>query len=207
MMRNLHYSSRRAALGTALTLFLLMAPGLAHAVSIGLSATSGSDVTVTVTVEGIEALVEPSLGAYDLDLFFDDSVLAFAGIAFVTDGLPFSLQSVILRPGIVDFAELTFVSKELLQDLQPDSFVLATLSFDVLATVETLTTVGISQALLADGNGAPIAVDPISSIELTAAIPEVSGVHVFALGLLVIGVGHWLTPAGRAGRVAVRTGS
>ena len=82
MMRNLHFSSRGAALGAALALLLLTAPGLAHAVSIGLSGTGGSDVTVTVTVEGIESLSEPSLGSYDLDLFFDDSVLAFSDIEF-----------------------------------------------------------------------------------------------------------------------------
>jgi hypothetical protein len=152
-------------------------------------------VTVTVSVAGVEALSEPSLGAYDLDLFFDDSVLSFADVDFGPYlGAPDdSFQDVTLSAGLVDFAEVSLLFPNvLLQDLQPDAFVLATLTFDALVTEQTPTTVGLSQTLLSDGTGQRIQVDPVASIELVAAIPEVGGAHVFALGALVALVGHWL---------------
>lgn len=195
------------ALGAALALLLATAPGAAHALSIGLSATSGAVVTVTVSVEGVEALAEPSLGAYDLDLFFDDSVLAFADIDFGPYlGAPDdSFQSVNTSSGLVDFAEVSLLFPNvLLQDLQPDAFVLATLTFDALVEVDTLTTVGLSQTLLSDGAGDRIQVDPVASIELVAAIPEVGGAHVFALGALLALVGHWLFTRGAVAPAAAR---
>lgn len=209
MMRNLHLLALRAVapgLGAALALLLATAPGTARAVTIGLSASVGSHVTITVSVAGIESLAEPSLGAYDLDLFFDDSVLAFSDIDFASDGLPYSVQSLILKPGIVDFAELTFASNDVLRDVEPDSFVLATLNFDILVREETLTTVGLSQTLLSDGNGQAIRVDPVAPIELTATIPEASGAHVFALGALLMFAGHWLLSGGHGANAARQRG-
>lgn len=210
MMRNLH-SSTRMGLGASLALLLLSVPGAARAVTIGLSATDGAAPAVTITVSGIEALAEPSLGAYDLDLFFDDSVLAFSSVEFgpFLGGPDDSLQTSGVSGGVVDFAEVSLLFPNfLLQSLQPDSFVLATVNFEALATEETLTTVGISQAILSDGNAASIGVDPIANVDLLAsAIPEVGGAHVYALGLLVVGAGAWLSPTGRARRAALRTGS
>jgi len=208
-MRNLDWLAR-GALGTALALLLVTAPGAARAVTIGLSATTGAAVTVTVSVSGIEALAEPSLGAYDLDLFFDSAVLSFVDIDFgpFLGGPADSLQDVTLGAGLVDFAEVSLVFPNvLLQDLQPDAFVLAVLTFDSLVSEETLTTVGLSQTLLSDGNGGGIGVDPVTPIELLAAIPEVSGAHVFALGALLALGGHWLLLRGRAERATLRTGS
>jgi len=199
-----------SAAGVALAVLLVVAPGTARAVSIGLSATSGADVTIAVSVSGIEALAEPSLGAFDLDLFFDAAVLSYADIDFgpFLGGPDDSFQSVITGTGLVDFAEVSLVFPNvLLQDFQPDAFVLATITFDVLVTEETLTTVGLSQTLLSDGNGQRISVDPVSPIELVAAIPEVSGAHVFGLGALVALVGHRLLARGRSTRATLRTGS
>jgi len=202
---------RPGVLGLALAALLIsVAPGTARAASIGLSATSGADVTITVSVSGIEALAEPSLGAFDLDLFFDATVLSYADIDFgpFLGGPADSLQSVNSGFGLVDFAEVSLVfPNSLLQDLQPDAFVLATITFDVLATEETLTSVGLSQTLLSDGNGQQISVVPVAPIELVAAIPEVSGAHVFGLGALVALVGHRLLARGRSTRATLRTGS
>lgn len=212
MMRNLHLSTpSRVGLGMSLALLLLSAPGVARALTIELSTTDGVAPSVTLTVSGVESLSEPSIGAFDFDLFFDDSVLAFTGVDFgpFLGGPDDSIQDAGATGGVVDFAEVSLLFPNfLLQDLQPDSFVLATVNFESLLLEETTTTVGISQALVSDGDGATVAVDPIANADLLAsAIPEVSGAHVYGLGLLVVGAGVWLSPAGRARRAALRTGS
>ena len=69
---------------TLLLLALGFAPGLASAATISLSGTGGAVVSVTVSVAGIEALAEPSLGAFDLDLGYDPGVLAFSDVEFGT---------------------------------------------------------------------------------------------------------------------------
>jgi len=220
MKRTSRWISRAGRLAPAAALLataLLAAPGAARALTLSLSATSGSDVTVTVTVSGVESLAEPSLGAYDLDLTFDDSVLAFSDVDFgpFLGGPADSFQSFGVAGDVVDFAEVSLVFPNvLLQDLQPDTFVLATLTFDVLVTEETLTSVALSQTVVSDGGGAAVVVDPVSAVELQAAIPEASGVHVFSLGLLLALGGHGLAlararraAASRAGRTSARTGS
>jgi len=176
-------------------LALCFAPGLSRAATIGLSGTGGTTVSVTVTVMGIEALTEPSLGAFDLDLGYDPAVLAFSDVEFGTflGGPIQSIQDEVAAGGVVDFAEVSLLFPNvLLQNLQPDSFLLATVHFASLASEATLTTLTLSQALLSDGNGQRIAVSLPVSIELEAAIPEASGAHVFALGVLVALAGHLL---------------
>jgi len=89
------------------------------------------------------------------------------------------------------------LNKRRISLLQPDSFVLATVLFDVLIQEEAPTTFGLSQTVLGDGIGGAIVVDPVAPLEFEIAIPEVSGIHVFGIGLLVALAGHWLRPAVR----------
>jgi len=195
------------ARGLALAAILLAAPVAARAATISMTGTGGPTVAVTLAISGVEALAEPSLGSFDFDLGFDDSVLSFADVQFGTflGGPADSLQSEGAAGGVVDLAEVSLVFPNvLLQDLQPDAFILATVLFDVLVTETTTTTISLTQALLSDGNAQAISVDPVASIELQAAIPEVGGAHVFALGLLVVLAGRALRSGGRT---ALRTGS
>jgi hypothetical protein len=180
---------------TLLLVALCLAPAFAGAATISLSGTGGAIVSVTVTVAGIEALAEPSLGAFDLDLGYDPSVLAFSDVEFDTflGGPDDSFQDEVAAGGVVDFAEISLLFPNVvLQALQPDSFALATVYFTSLVSEVTLTTLTLTQALLSDGNGRRIAVSVPLSIELEAAIPEAGGAHVFALGILVALAGHLL---------------
>lgn len=175
-------------------LALFLAPGLAGAATIDLTGMTSADGTVsaTIAISGVESLAEPSLGAYDLDLSYDTSVLAFTSIDFGSflGGPSSSLQDVNVSGGVVDFAEVSLLSTALLQAIQPDDFILATVYFTSLVMEETLTELSITSAILSDGNGAQISASLPGSIELTAVIPEPGGAHVFALGVLLAFAGR-----------------
>lgn len=195
-------ATRMTRMGVAglLAWALAAGAGTASAATMTLSATGGASIAVTVGVTGIEALAEPSLGAYDLDLGFDDSVLSFTGIQFGSflGGPGLSFESVAVAGGVVDFAEVSLIFPNgALQALQPDAFVLATIFFDAIVTEPTTTEVALTQAALSDGNGDPIAVAALDPLAFEAAIPEVSGIHVFAVGVLVALAGHrWRSGVG-----------
>lgn len=204
-------TKRNLGIGSFLALLLaLAAPGAARAATLSMSATAGGGgYSVDVTVAGIEALAEPSLGAFDLDLSFDTTLLGFAGISFGSflGGPADSIQSSSVAGGVVDFAEVSLVFPNvLLQGIQPDSFLLATLDFVVQPTTELTATLNLTQTVLSDGNGQRIAVTAAAplTLELQGVIPEVGGMHVFALGLLVVILGQRLLPARR---LAPRQGS
>lgn len=93
----------------------------------------GDLVTVDVVASGLEAVVpEEIVSAYDLDVSYDPGILQALSVTFGSL-LGFSLQNFDLSvPGVVDVAELSLESDTVLAALQPDSFILATLSFNAV---------------------------------------------------------------------------
>lgn len=97
----------------------------------------GDAFDLDVVVSGLSAANE-IVSAYDFDIAYDTSILSATGVSFGSylDDLlfpGFSLQDFDLSiAGIVDFAETSLLSNADLAMQQPDSFTLATLSFEAL---------------------------------------------------------------------------
>jgi hypothetical protein len=117
----------------------------------------GETVNVDIHISGLTGF--DALGAFDLDLEFDDSILGFSGVSFGTqlDLFGFgSLQDASASGGVVDVSEVSMDLPFDLEDFQLDDFVLATIEFnaDALGT----STLSYSQTILSDAWG--IGFDP-----------------------------------------------
>lgn len=180
-----------------LAAFVLLGPFSAGAVTLSLSPATlspsvGSPFTLDLVVSGSAAGAAPSLGGFDIGIAFDPSAVSFTGVTYGTllGAVPAQATvGTLTAPGAVSLAEVSFLAPATLDGLQPDSFILATLSF--VATTETPSVVGISSALLSDGFGRPLGVEtPFGSAALTptpsSVVPEPGAALLYALGLLVV---------------------
>jgi hypothetical protein len=174
--------------------------GARPAASIGIALTSGGsssvvvalggELAVDVTISGLTAGGLPSLQSFELDIVFDDSVLALAGASFGTGlnggNASKSIQDSGLRPGGTQ-AFLAEVS--LLTDLtpQPGSFLLGTLLFDVIGTGSLTLDLGSNVApvspLFLSPPSTSLLVDEVSTLGVQA-VPEPGAAALVGLGLL-----------------------
>lgn len=188
------------ALGAAAIAMGGLAGAPASAVMLSLSpatqtATVGDTLTVDVLVSGLGAGVAPSLGAFDLDVSFDEALLAFDTAIFGTQldvlGLG-SLQLTTPGMGTVNLFELSLDTATDLADLQADSFVLASLSFSALAAGTG--SFGLSILSLADENGDALAADASGArfrVDARNSVPEPGVLGLLGLGgLLLVGMRH-----------------
>ncbi len=103
----------------------------------------GSSLGVDLTISGLGNFAPDSLGAFDVDVLFDNSILGFTGAIYgdpvLGDQLDlFSLGSFTGTThtpgaGAVNLFQLSFDTVSDLDTMQADSFTLATLTFDALA--------------------------------------------------------------------------
>lgn len=123
------------------SLLFFFHPLPAFAIAIGFSPASptvqfGDVFNVDVVVSGLSAAKE-IVSAYDLGVSYDPTILSASRVSFgpyLNDSGGTGLQDALFSsPGIINFAELSFLSDIGLAAQQLDSFVLATLSFDTLA--------------------------------------------------------------------------
>jgi hypothetical protein len=121
--------------------------------------TAGAAVGVDIVVSGLGDLSEPSLGTFDLDLSYDPSVLSVVSVTLTPLLGDVSLGEAVevvdlATAGLVDLLLLSLLSPAELDSLQPESFVLATLSFDALAPGTSA--LALTQVLLGDAFGADL---------------------------------------------------
>jgi hypothetical protein len=143
----------------------------------------GQPVTVDILISGLGAGSPPSVGTFDLDISFDPAILTPTGVTFGSFlGNPGDPAETItdfnFLPGIVDLAELSFLSPAELDGLQPASFSLATLSFDTLAKGTSPLT--FSQIIVDDAFGGKLTVDPVGG---RITVPEPSTLLLLGLGI------------------------
>ncbi len=130
-------------LSTFVTIVFLSA-STATAIAINFSpsdslAQLGDSLEVDITVSELNVAGQ-IVSSYDLDIGYDATLLTASGVTFgpYLDDLMFpgfSLQDAdFSTPGLIDIAELPFLSDAELFAQQPDSFILATLSFDTIAS-------------------------------------------------------------------------
>jgi hypothetical protein len=170
---------------TFLMLAGLAVPTGALAVSIGIEPVYqlvgiGSEVTVDLVVSGLGNFEPDSLGAFDVDIVFDNNILTYSGYSLGgllgevdTEAFDDSLE--LIAPDTIDLAEISFLFDFELDMLQPESFTLATITF--LAEDFGISPVVISEAtlILGDAFGGELVLPDIDNGRVeVAAIPDAS---------------------------------
>ena len=136
---------------------------------------------VDLVISGLGNFASPSLGAFDVDVTFDDSILSFNSETFGTL-LGSSIQGVdTSTSGVVRLGEVSLESVPALDLLQPDSFLLATLMFDGIALGTSQ--LGFGTVVLSDAFGGSIPNPTLVPANLTV-VPVPAAVWLFGSGLL-----------------------
>ena len=100
------------------------------------SVSTGAAISTSLNIAGLSN--PPSVGAFDLTVSYNPSLLSFSGITFGSrlgdPGLLEALTSFRPMPGLIEFAEVSLLAPSDLDTLQSSSFPLSTLSFHGLAS-------------------------------------------------------------------------
>lgn len=185
--------ARVLGVGLALWSTVLVAP--AQAVTIDFvpdspSVLLGMPLDVDVVISGLSDLAPPSLGAFDLNVSFDDTILSLSSVEFGDLLGDVSAFEAIAGSGPivggVNLFEISLLLDFELDALQPASFSLATLSFDAIG--EGTSALALIPVQLGDGLGDPLAGSAASgSVRVVpgdGSVPEPSSVFLFLPGLL-----------------------
>lgn len=172
------------------------------------TASTGDTVYLDLVIDGLGNFAPDSLGDFDVDISYDMTVLSFQSYSLGTflgdvglgEAIDFSLGDF---GGIVNIAEVSLLEPDIstcffcispfLDDIQPGSFLLATLGFHVDALAAgSSTTVGIDTVYaLGDGfgNGLPLGGTSDAVIRApSSSVPEPTTLALLSLGLFGIGV-------------------
>jgi hypothetical protein len=120
---------------------LLSGVGVSQAIMIGFDPSDqtvnlGDSVNVDVNISGLASFSAPSLGGFDIDFTYDPSILSLGPVTFGSELDLLLLGSIQLDTagfGTLNIFELSLDPAVILDTLQPDSFTLASLTFDTLA--------------------------------------------------------------------------
>ncbi|MFK8015899.1 MAG: cohesin domain-containing protein [Gammaproteobacteria bacterium] len=171
----------------AFATFLTLSPSVTDAVN-------GDIVSLDLIVGDLSDGGAPSIGAFDIDIGFDDSALDFAGVTYgsmLGDMLTESITDTASSNGLVGLLEVSFLSIADLDALQGESFVLATLDFlveDLAVGASTLVSFG--DTLLADAFGLALGVDMMMNAVIQnpnpQTVPEPPVLALCAMGVVLM---------------------
>jgi hypothetical protein len=182
-----------------LALLFVQAP-LAHSALIGLQpdttfASSGDSIALDLVISELGDFGTDSLGAFDISVGFDVSVLSFAsynlggflGDVGMSEAIDASAGDV---GGAVNIAEVSLLSISNLDTLQPGEFILATLNFNVVDLVGgAMTQLSVlSGAVLADALGEGIEPAGLGTATVEGFVPLPGTLYLVAVSILA-----WLT--------------
>jgi len=164
---------------------LLLITNVANAsISLGFgeSIQTGSKVDVDVTISGLSSGIASSISTYDLDIIFDSSHLSFSSAVFGDSILGNQLDLFYFgenptdayvdgTTGNLNIYEVSFDETIDLNELQADSFTLATLTFDVLKSGNTQLSFLVNDLGDAEGNflTASLTTGTVSTVPVPAA--------------------------------------
>lgn len=171
----------------------------ASAISINLvsghsSIAQGGALAVQVTISGLDDKAAPSLGVYDLDVYFDNSLFNFSQVLWgdSTKGNQLdlngfgSVQASSSSSGVINLFELSLDDSLALNEWQAGEFTLFTLLFDAIALGSG--TFSIVHPILGDADGNNLLVNHLGDTQVSviaAAVPEPSS-GLLLLGLLAV---------------------
>jgi hypothetical protein len=180
-------------LACVLSIALCIVPTTARALGITVVAptevTVGFSFDVELHLAGAPELADftaPSVRAFDFDLAYDGLLLTYVATSFGPFlGTPIvqALIAASAAGGVVDLKEVSLLSSGALDALQPQDFLLATLTFEASAVGPV--TIELIQRDLSDATGSPFSITGSSaaSFEVT---PEPGTVLLLGTGLLVL---------------------
>ncbi len=152
----------------------------------------GASFTVEISISGLDAGVAPSLGVFDLDFGFDAARVAFQSANF-GPGLDVlglgSLQVVTPGAGTVNLFELSLDSITDLNDLQPDGFLLGSLTFQAIGVGDVPFTLTGNSFGDAEGNVLAVAFGPSGSATVVGSVPEPGTFALLVWGVIGIAIG------------------
>jgi hypothetical protein len=177
----------------------LMQTPLAHSALIGFQpdtafADTGDSISLNLVISDLGNFAPDSLGAFDISIGFDASALSFTGYSFGDYLGDLDLFEAIDASagdlgGAVNVAEVSLLPAALLDALQPDTFILATLNFSVIdlaAGADTL--LSVLSAQLADASGFEIENPGLGSALIQSTVPVPGTLLLMAASLF-----GWLT--------------
>lgn len=195
-------------LGTALAMLVLLSTSSTFAMTLGFSPSYqevlvGTPVDVDLVISGLGDYREPSLGVFDLDITYDPTIIGFASYALgpylgdILLGEAMDLSLGQISPGLVNVYQLSLLYANetvdpfyppgfppYLDDSQPSTFTLATLTFDTLDVGTS--PLNISRHVLGDAISGAQLPDVVEAGSISA-VPEPATMLLFASGLCVIG--------------------
>jgi hypothetical protein len=158
------------------------------------SVTVGDQANIALTISGLGVNQSPSLGSFDLNFNFDPNLFSLVGASVFGDPVLgdqldlFGLgadTAATPGAGYVNLFELSFDSENDLNNLQADSFTLATLN--LRATAAGASSLTITDLILADAAGDPLTAT-IQNSSVTSnpssSIPLPSSLLLLVIGLL-----------------------
>lgn len=171
------------------------------------SAVPTDSISLSLVISGLNAGGPDSLGDFDIDIGFDSGALSFQGYSLgaslgdigLFEALDFSLGN--LGGGKINLAEVSlleadagsciFCSGPYLDDIQSDSFILATLDFtvDVLAVGSSTAVFFDSVFALGDGFGNELSVSGLTNAVINnpmVSVPEPTTLALMALGIISV---------------------
>jgi len=131
-----------------LCILVFSKPLNSQAITIGFDPVSqdiglGDTANVNLFISDLGDHASPSLGVFDLYVYYDPAILEFSsytlgsylGDIALGEAMDISLLESFPGsfPGAINFAELSLLSANELNALQPESFILASLTFDTIA--------------------------------------------------------------------------
>lgn len=149
----------------------------------------GDVVSVTLMIDSLGDFQALSLSSFDINLAFDTSALSFTGYNLFNDLGDLDFFEAFdesfgdLGGGIVNIAEISFLSNFELWNFQPGSFALAELFF--VADAAVISAISIDGAVLFDVNGDIINISGANSASVNA-VPTPATSILMALGLLTM---------------------
>lgn len=153
------------------------------------TALPGDNISLDLIISGLNAGGAPSLGDFDLNIAFDTTKLSFTSYSLgsflgVLSSEADDFSSGVLG-GLINLAEVSYLSPTDLNSLQSSSFTLATLLFHVDALENGASTnVSFSQInALGDGFGNPLNIDAANNATISNNVPEPSSALLILLGL------------------------
>jgi len=142
---------------------------------------AGGTLSVDVVASDLGAGVAPSIGAYDLDLSFDPSVLSFdsfvLGTGLSVTGVASDHEGSV-DGGLFSVFELSWEDTADLNALQADAFTLFTMTFNALNAGTSLLSLHVNAVSTAEGadlfadalNGASVSVTGAPAVPVPAAV-------------------------------------
>lgn len=153
------------------------------------TALPGDNISLDLIISGLNTGGAPSLGDFDLNIAFDTTKLSFTSYSLgsflgVLSSEADDFSSGVLG-GLINLAEVSYLSPTDLNSLQGSSFTLATLLFHVDALGNGASTnVSFSQInALGDGFGNPLGIDAANNATISNNVPEPSSALLILLGL------------------------